>query len=79
MCKRRLIETFKNPKTDATALMNLRKSLDCLRTLPNINLRYMWKEKEIFNGDLSVIFGLFEELHKYYDNAYNINGYPYFG
>jgi len=37
----------------------------------------MWKDKEIFNGDIGVILGLLEELHKNYDNV-TCNG-PYFG
>eukprot|EP00826_Nyctotherus_ovalis_P041811 TRINITY_DN4256_c0_g1_i1.p1 TRINITY_DN4256_c0_g1~~TRINITY_DN4256_c0_g1_i1.p1 ORF type:complete len:207 (-),score=37.34 TRINITY_DN4256_c0_g1_i1:297-917(-) len=41
----------------------------------------MWKEKEIFNGDIGVILGLFEELHKSYDSAVCNNGLnqPYTG
>jgi hypothetical protein len=39
MCKKKLNGVFKNPKTDATALMNIRKALDALRTLPRINLK----------------------------------------
>lgn len=39
MCKRKLNGVFRNPKTDATSLTNLRKALDCLRTLPKVSLK----------------------------------------
>jgi len=72
---------FKNPKTDATSLTNIRKALDCLRSLPRINPKYLWKEKEIFSGDRSTILGLLEELHKYYDGVSNDKSFvgPYLG
>jgi len=39
ICKKKLHGVFRNPKTDATALMNIRKALDALRMLPRINLK----------------------------------------
>lgn len=39
----------------------------------------MWKEKEIFAGDRGVIFGLLEELHKFYDGVTDNSQSPYFG
>lgn len=41
----------------------------------------MWKEKEIFNGDVGVILGLLGELYKSYDSAVCCSGLnqPYNG
>ena len=28
--------------------------------------RFMWSEKELFNGDEGTVLGLFEDLHRFY-------------
>jgi len=68
LSKRGLSGIFKNPKTESAVLMNIRKALECLRILGGIDTRYMWEEKNIFNGDRTVILGLFEDLCKYHES-----------
>lgn len=86
---------FRSPKTDATALANLSKALECFRALPrlthkyfshssinpyNVNRRYLWSEKELFNGDRGTILGLLEVLHRYYDGVtVEMPATPYLG
>ncbi len=41
MSKRRIHGVFRSPKTDATALANLSKSLECFRCLPRISHKYL--------------------------------------
>ena len=46
--------------------------------------RYLWSEKEVFKGNRGVIFGLLEELHKYFDGVSDVPEFskkvaPYLG
>ena len=41
MCPNKVNGTFRNPKTNATALMNISKALNSLRSLPRISLKYI--------------------------------------
>ena len=58
---------FKDPKTEATALANIRKPLEVLRRQSRMSQKFTWAEKEIYEGRLSVVIGLFEDLHRCYD------------
>ncbi len=69
LSRRTIRGVFKDPKTNSTAISNLRKAFEAFRALPKINHKYLWCEKEVFAGDRGVIFGLLEELHKYYDGS----------
>ena len=66
LCKTKIIGIFKNPRTDTAIMSNIRKSFEMLRKCPKINTKYLWSEKEIFNGNLTVIMGFFDELWKYF-------------
>ena len=61
------VEVIQNPHTDHAALLNIRRSLSHLKSEPQMSQKYTWKEKELHRGDLSVIFGLLEDLHKFSD------------
>jgi len=71
----------KTPRTQIAALNNIRKSLEVFRKLKGISHKYLWNEKEIYKGDISIILGLFEDLHKYYDGIKDTGktGKPYLG
>ncbi len=58
-----------DPRSTAAALSNLRKACECLRRLPKIGTRFLWEEKAILAGDRGTIFGLLEDLHRYYDGV----------
>jgi len=51
------------PKNSVTALSNIRKAFELFRKLPKVNKRYLWSEKQIFNGDRAAILGLLNDLH----------------
>jgi hypothetical protein len=58
---------FKDPKTEATALANIRKPLEVLRRQSRMSQKFTWTEKEIYEGRLTVVIGLLEDLHRCYD------------
>jgi hypothetical protein len=58
---------FKDPKTEATALANIRKSLEVLKRQSRMSQKYTWAEKEIYEGRLFVVIGLLEDLHRCFD------------
>eukprot|EP00826_Nyctotherus_ovalis_P042013 TRINITY_DN4283_c0_g3_i4.p1 TRINITY_DN4283_c0_g3~~TRINITY_DN4283_c0_g3_i4.p1 ORF type:complete len:576 (+),score=56.75 TRINITY_DN4283_c0_g3_i4:321-2048(+) len=47
LTRKKLHGIFRCPKTDITAMSNIKKALECLRTLPRINCRYLWKYKAV--------------------------------
>ena len=61
------LEMIPKPSTDHAALLNIRRALTVLKTEAKMSQKYTWKEKEIHNGDLLIIFGLLEDLHKFAD------------
>jgi hypothetical protein len=58
---------FKDPKTEATAIANIRKPLEILRRQSKMSQKFTWTEKEIFEGRIAVIIGLLEDLHRCFD------------
>ena len=58
---------FKDPKTEATALGNIRKSLDILRRQGKMSQKFTWCDKELLEGHIRVFLGLLEDLHRCFD------------
>jgi Calponin homology (CH) domain len=77
---------FRSPTTQTLALSNIKKSLAPLRSIRKMGMKYVWSEDEILKGDLGVILGLLEDLHRYSDGVtprqrginYHKDG-PYYG
>lgn len=63
----KLTGIFKDPKTEGTAISNLRKPLEILRKQAKMSQKFTWTEKELYEGRLSVYMGLLEDLHRCYD------------
>jgi len=82
----KIVGIFKDPKTETTARSNIRKSLEILRTQSKMSQKFTWAEKEIYEGQLTVVMGLLEDLHRCFDGLpprkrgsnYFYDG-PYFG
>ena len=55
------------PKTEQSALNNIRKGLEILRKLPRMSQKFTWSEKEIFKGNNSVLLGLLEDVLRWND------------
>lgn len=58
---------FKDPKTEATMMSNIRKSLEVLRRQGKMSQKFTWTEKELFEGRVAVFVGLLEDLHRCFD------------
>lgn len=56
----------RNPKNRTQALTNVNKVLEFLRSYPKMNARYLWSAKEILQGDENVVWGLLEDMMKFY-------------
>lgn len=54
------------PKTRMAVYSNIRNALEAFRKLPGINRRYLWSEREIYNGEHRVVLGLLQDLHAYF-------------
>jgi hypothetical protein len=50
-------------------MQNIRKALDVLRRQNKMSQKFTWAEKEIFEGKIGVILGLFEDLHRCFDGV----------
>jgi hypothetical protein len=58
MSSRRIKGTFKEPKSEATCMVNIRKVFECFRELPKISHKYLWLEREVLKGNKEAIFSL---------------------
>lgn len=67
MSGERIKGVFKEPKSDATSMVNLRKAFECFRRLPRIDRKHLWAEREVLRGDKNAIFSLLESLRKYHE------------
>ena len=41
---------FKDPKTESTAISNIRKSLEILKKQSKMSQKFTWTEREIYEG-----------------------------
>ena len=55
------------PKTEQTAINNIRKSLEILRKLPKMSQKFTYSEKEIYRGNCNVLLGLLEDILRWVD------------
>ena len=58
---------FRSQISESLAMSNIKKSLEPLRTLRKMGQQYVFAEPEIIKGNLGVILGLLEDLHRYAD------------
>lgn len=75
--KKPLEPTHRNPQNATHCNTNITKSLTVLRALP-IGTRFLWKEKEIYDGDALILLGLLEDVRRYQDGYPERNGVNYF-
>jgi hypothetical protein len=61
------LEIVPVPQTEHSATLNIRRTMALLRNEPRMSQKFTWKEREIHLGDLNIIFGLLEDLHKLAD------------
>jgi hypothetical protein len=50
------------------ARKNIEKALKAIRETPGMGQRHAWKGDELFRGERHHIIGLFEDLHRFYDD-----------
>jgi Calponin homology (CH) domain len=54
----------RDPKTEQSAMNNIRKALDILRKIPQMSQKFIWSGKEISKGSYGVLLGLLEDIHR---------------
>ena len=59
---------FRVQVSEHLALSNIQKSLKPLRSLRQMGQQYLYSEQALSKGDLGVILGLLEDLHRYSDH-----------
>ena len=77
---------FRSPTTQALALSNVKKAIEPLRVLRKMGQKFVFFEEEILKGNLAIILGLLEDLHRFADGLpprqrgenYHKDG-PYYG
>ena len=57
----------KNPKTDRIKQGNIEKCLDCLRKVSRMSQKFLWRSEDILQGNISVVTGLLEDIHRFHD------------
>jgi hypothetical protein len=60
----RRLEANPAPQTAHAALQNVRRALAVLKQEPSMSQSFTWKERELQLGDLKVLYGLLEDLHR---------------
>ncbi|CDW89619.1 UNKNOWN [Stylonychia lemnae] len=63
----KIMGIFKDPKTEATAISNIRKSLEVLKKQTKMSQKFTWAEREIYEGQINIVIGLLEDLHRCFD------------
>jgi hypothetical protein len=58
---------FRKPRTENTCLSNVRKCMEILRKSSRMSQKFVWREKEIVQGNVAVLLGILEDLHRYAD------------
>jgi hypothetical protein len=65
--KKPIFGVFRSQISESLALSNIKKALQPLRSLRKLGQHFVFSEKEVFQGNLGVILGLLEDLHRYSD------------
>lgn len=65
----RISNVIPDPKTEQTALNNIRKSLEVLRKLPKMSQKFTYNEKEIYKGNFNILLGLLEDILRWTDGV----------
>ncbi|OMJ89094.1 hypothetical protein SteCoe_8816 [Stentor coeruleus] len=63
----KIFNIIPDPKTEQSAINNIRKALEILRKLPKMSQKFTWSEKEIYKGNYCVLLGLMEDLMRWAD------------
>lgn len=63
----RILGVFKHPRTSQVALSNIRKALEVLRGQSRMSQEFTWREADLQDGNLTVVLGLLEDLHRFSD------------
>ena len=58
----------KKPRKPRIRRDNIEKALESIRNLKNMGKRHAWKGNEIFKGERTHILGIFEDLHRFFDD-----------
>ena len=65
----RLTTIHRRPANENQCITNIRRALEILRTKKMMGQRYLWKEREIYNGNKFILLGLLEDLHRFFDGT----------
>ena len=68
----------KKPTSELHCISNIRKALEGLRKRKNMGQRYLWKEKEIYDGSRYIILGLLQDIHQFTDGVKPRASYNYY-
>jgi hypothetical protein len=80
----RIIGVSRTPKVAATCLSNINRALEQLRKRKGITQEFLWRDKELLDGDKNIMLGLLEDIHRFYDkvtprSSSSSRGQPYLG
>ncbi len=78
---KKIIGINTTPKVASACIANITKALEILRKRKGMNPSFLFSENELLNGDVNVILGLLEDIHRAFDNyppRSQVKG-PYFG
>ena len=68
----------KKPTSELHCISNIRKALEGFRKRKDMGQRYLWKEKEIYDGNRYVILGLLQDIHQFADGIKPRASYNYY-
>lgn len=63
----RIYNIIPEPKTEQSAINNIRKGLEVLKKLPRMSQKYTWSERDIYKGNYCVLLGLLEDIMRWTD------------
>ena len=59
---------FKKPRKASLRRENIEKALEAIRSIKGMGKRHAWKGDEIYKGERIHILGIFEDLHRFFDD-----------
>lgn len=59
--------THQNPSSYANFVSNISRCLDFLKKQPRMSKKFLWKVREIVDGNEMVILGVLEDLNRFSD------------
>lgn len=67
--QKKTVPIHAKPITELQCRNNIKKALEALKNTKNMGQRFVWKDKEVYEGDQFITLGLLEDIHRLFDGV----------